>query len=106
MVVVVGLANGLEEVEVKPDGLETHEYVSPDTAEAPILTLFAEQMVDGDATFAFGTGLSVTPAVSVEIDVHWLEVVVSVARNSNIILPGRSPGQMLNALPVPFVFMP
>lgn len=43
-VVVVGLTEGFEEVEAKPDGKLVHEYLSPVTAAAPIEIELPEQI--------------------------------------------------------------
>ena len=55
----VGDAVGLDAVEEKPEGLETHEYVSPLMADAPILTLVPAHTVVKVATLAEGSGLTV-----------------------------------------------
>jgi len=58
-VVVVGFAVGLEAVEVKPDGLDVHEYVSPLTVVAPIEVLPPKQITLLLPAIAKGNGFTV-----------------------------------------------
>ena len=54
---VLGLTIGLEIVDVKPEGLLTHLYVSPLKAVDPIWVLLLLQMVVGLPGFVAGNGL-------------------------------------------------
>lgn len=56
----VGETDGLDKVDVNPLGFETHEYVLPLTAAAPIDVLCPVQIVLLLATDAFGNGFTVT----------------------------------------------
>ena len=59
-VVAVGLTDGFDEVEVKPDGELVHEYESPETDAAPIETEPPGQMAVLAMTDAAGNGFVVT----------------------------------------------
>jgi hypothetical protein len=50
----------LERLDVNPAGLLTHEYVLPATAATPIVEQVPVQIVEGDPSFASGSGLTVT----------------------------------------------
>ena len=45
MVVTVGVTPGFDKVEVVPEGLDDHEYVSPLTAEDPSMALLPVQIL-------------------------------------------------------------
>ena len=62
--VTVGLTVGLAAVEVKPAGEEVHEYVLPDTDDAPMLVLAPRQIALAEPTLAFGKGFTVTTTES------------------------------------------
>lgn len=77
VVVVVGLTDGLDTVELKPDGFDVQLYVSPVTETEPICWLLPEQRLWLLPTFAVGCGFTV---IITEFDlVHPVAVIVSVS---------------------------
>ena len=63
VVVTVGDTVGFDVVEVNPIGFETHEYVLPDTAVAPIEVLTPIQIALSPPVEASGKGLTLTMAL-------------------------------------------
>ena len=76
MVVVVGLTEGLLAVELKPDGLDDHEYVCPTVDAAPMVALPPLHIAVLLPALAVGIGFTVTVT---ELDlVQPVAVIVSV----------------------------
>jgi len=82
-VVEVGETEGLEEVEVKPEGKLIQEYLSPVTAVSPIKSEEPEQTKVFEITFTVGIALTVMvtesvaehPFESVSVSLYFVVVV-------------------------------